>query len=396
MNSKVFFVRLLLSGILLLTIFHKIPAQEKFQKPSRRNNNMLDINASFLKTIYSFEPAYFDTIPQPGPDPLLIAKFREKDLIPPVFNAVFDAQAQVYDPNFWGSVPQLIDKLKYNKFDTLKILDYLSAGWDTSLMIEDDGNMKNISEYRKIPYEEISGIFFYESWWLDSKSLKIYKDIIAYLPIREYTTTPFDGFENTEVRRRLLFMVLPEWTSGNKKPVKYKSSNFHLIKKNISYEIPLYNKSYEEYLYREEEYGQISEAEYNEWQYHRFDFYRHFDPDILLEKIISAVLKENIQAFLVGPEKKPLNRDEFINLVFSSTESPESPISQPDMLPENYPVSDLNSITFQEDWYINPENLQIYKDIKALTINRTESQFDKYTGDYIRGSVKPLFTIWFQ
>ena len=66
------------------------------------------------------------------------------------------------------------------------------------------------------------------------------------------------------------------------------------------------------------------------------------------------------------------------------------------MLSENYPLSDLNSLVFHEDWYINPENLQIYKDVKGITVNRHESQYDKYTGEFIKGTVNPLFTVWFE
>ena len=65
------------------------------------------------------------------------------------------------------------------------------------------------------------------------------------------------------------------------------------------------------------------------------------------------------------------------------------------LTPEDYPLSDLNSIRFHEDWYINPGNLQIYKDVRGITINRHESLIDNYTGDFIQGSVKSLFTVWF-
>ena len=231
MNNKAFFKRILLSGVLVLTITIQLPAQEKPEKPPRRSDNQLNIYGTFLKTIYSFKASYYDTIPQPEPDPVLIAKYNEKDLIPIIFNAVFTDQVTVYDPNYWGTIPQLLNKQSYKKFDTIKILDYLSAGWDTSLMIENDGRMKGVPEYRNIPFDEVSGIFFYESWWFDSKTKGMYKDVIAYLPIREYANTIYDGYEETEVRRRLLFMVLPEWSSGEKKKVKYRAGDFQADQK---------------------------------------------------------------------------------------------------------------------------------------------------------------------
>ncbi|KKK81534.1 hypothetical protein LCGC14_2812490, partial [marine sediment metagenome] len=57
---------------------------------------------------------------------------------------------------------------------------------------------------------------------------------------------------------------------------------------------------------------------------------------------------------------------------------------------------DLNSLVFHEDWYINPENLQIYKDVRGITVNRHENQYDKYTGEFMQGTVNPLFTVWFK
>jgi len=56
---------------------------------------------------------------------------------------------------------------------------------------------------------------------------------------------------------------------------------------------------------------------------------------------------------------------------------------------------DLNSVIFHENWYIHPGNLQIYKEVKAITINRTETLIDQYTGEFIQGSVEPLFSVWF-
>jgi hypothetical protein len=52
-------------------------------------------------------------------------------------------------------------------------------------------------------------------------------------------------------------------------------------------------------------------------------------------------------------------------------------------------------VEFLEDWYVNPDNLQIYKDVKRITINRHKRQHDNYTGEFIRENVTPLFAIWF-
>lgn len=360
---------------------------------------MLDVPGPYLKTIYSFIPASYDTLHHTAPDPLLVPRYQDKNLIPVIFDAVLGHRVRVYSPNFWGSVPQLIEKSNFDRFDTLDILNYLGAGWDTSLMINNDGRMEAFPLYKDIPYNEISGIFFFESWWLDRKNYKMYKDILAYLPIREYLYTFYDGYEHMETRKRLLFMVIPEWSSGSKKPVKYKPKDFRLIIKDLQYEIRLYNKPYELYLYREEEYGRISQAEFNEWQYHHFDFYRNFNAALFLERIISGILDGKLSAFLPDKPESHLNREEFIKLLWGQPgikdKGPGLSSRGYALLPEDYPLSDLNSIVFHEDWYINPENLQIYKDVKALTVNRTETLEDQYTGEFMQESVKPLFSVWF-
>ncbi len=396
----------LTAATLLLVFTMPLGAQSGFRKPSRRTHNQLDISGSFLKTIYNFEQAFLDTVPQPGPDPLIVSRYREEELIPMIFDAVFSQNVRVFDPNFWGSVPQLIEKSGYKEFDTLNILNYLSAGWDTSLMISSEGEMEEVTEYRKIPYEEISGLLFFESWWLDAKSHRLYKDVFAYLPIREYLASMYEGYDENEIRRRLLFMVIPEWSSGSMKTVKYNPKTFRPVKKDIQYEVMLYNKAYQFYLYREEEYGRISRAEFYEWQYHYFDFYRHFDANRFLEKIITGVLAGDLQASPPGKQGSILQRDEIIDILFHypggeterekpGSEYEEASLQGNGLLPEDYPLTEMNSVIFHEDWYIHPETLQIYKDIRGITVNRTNTRIDNYTGEFLQESVEALFTVWF-
>jgi hypothetical protein len=411
---KVIFRMVKTVGLLFMSL-PLLTAQEEFHKPSRRSENQLDIGGPFLKTIYSFTPYTYDTFPQPGPDPLVVPRYMDRDLIPIIFDAVFDGRVRAYNPNFWGTLPQLIEKSCYDEFDTLDILKYLGAGWDTSLVIDNNGKMSAFPVHHEIPFEEIGGIFFFESWWLDQKNCRMYKDIIAYLPIRAYMASVYDGYETSELRRRLLFMVIPEWSSGNLKQVKYKPGDFRLVRKDVRYEMSLFNKPYEMYLNREENYGQISQAEFNEWQYHRFDFYRYFDPDLFLEKIISLVLEGRLRATLPEMYGIPLSRKEFIKILqnLPGTEdkdpagdsgnvsgdsgniSKDPSLPESGLTPEDYHTSDLNSIVFGEDWYINPVNLQIYKEVKSITVNRTETKVDRYTGEFIQGSVNPIFTVWF-
>ncbi len=89
-----------------------------------------------------------------------------------------------------------------------------------------------------------------------------------------------------------------------------------------------------------------------------------------------------------------MDRAEFIKLLHDIPEGAE--YAPPKTItPEQYPLDELNSMVFQEDWYVNQDNLQIYKDVKQLTINRHNRVYDNYTEEFIRETKDPLFTVWF-
>jgi hypothetical protein len=300
----------------------------------------------------------------------------------------------VYKANFWGGIPQFLEKSSFDLMDTAQILYQLNAGWDTSYIIETDGSMQPMPVYRPFRSEEISGIFFFESWWLDAKSYRFYKDVLAYQPIREYQAMSRDNPEAIETMKRLVFMVIPEMPPASPKKKKYKSKDFILLRPGQQYEVKLYNRSYDQYIFREELQTGVRKQEYEEWQYHHFDFYKYFDRDKFLEEIINGILDGKLTVCHPGADKKLMETEELISLLFNIPE--EADYDPPDTIsPEQYPLNELNSIVFGEDWYLNPENLQIYKDVRYLTVNRHRRQYDNYTGEFIRESVDPLFTVWF-
>jgi hypothetical protein len=402
-----------LAVLLLLAVLAagQVLAQNDFKKPGRRSSNLLNAEGPYLKTIFSFEPASYDTLTVRGQGPVPIARYNEKEIIPIVFDAVFESQVRVYNPNFWGSIPRLKGKSGYETFDTLKILEYLSAGWDTSYLINNDGSMEPFPEYREISYHEIAGLFFFEHWWLDRKTSRLSKDVIAYLPIREYVHTPYEGYDNVEIGRRLLFMVIPEWSSGSKKTPKIRSRDYKLARKDLVYEVKLYNKPYEHYLYREEGIGNVNAEEYNSWQYHAFDFYRFFDANLFLENIINQVLDGKLSAYFPGTST-PIDRDSFSRMLSNppgmtiewdeiktgnsrTANTLRVPIPDERLEAEDFPVAEMNSLVFREDWYINPDNLHMYKDVREMTVTRTESRFDDYTGNLVSENSQAFFTVRF-
>jgi hypothetical protein len=278
--------------------------------------------------------------------------------------------------------------------DTAQVLYQFNAGWDTSYIIETDGSMQPMPVYGQIETREISGLFFFESWWLDAKDYRLYKDVIAYQPIREYKAPSRENPDMSRTMRRLVFMVIPEIPIRSLHKRKYRPRDYILLRPDQQYVVQLYNRSYDQYLFREELNTGVKKQEYEEWQYHHFDFYKYFHRDRFLEKIITGILEGKLNAWHPGTDKKPMETKELIRLLHNIPEGAD--YDPPDAIsPEQYPLNDLNSIVFQEDWYLNPENLQIYKEVKELTVNRHVRQYDNYTEEFIRESVDPMFTVCF-
>ena len=109
---------------------------------------------------------------------------------------------------------------------------------------------------------------------------------------------------------------------------------------------------------------------------------------------IKGILEGKLTVCHPGADRNLMDRDELIRLLHDIPE--EADYASPKTItPEQYPLDELNSLVFHEDWYVNQDNLQIYKDVKQLTINRHKRLYDNYTREFIRESVNPLFTVWF-
>jgi hypothetical protein len=369
-------------------------AQQAFRRPGKKTHNQLTQDGTYLKTMFTFETDGFDTILQVGQEPELVPKYKNEDIVLGIIQPVLEGKVTVYKANYWGGIPQFLEKTSFDPMDTAQILYQFNAGWDTSYIIETDGSMQPMPIYRQINYGEISGLFFFESWWLDSKDFRFYKDVIAYQPIREYRAISRDNPESTETLKRLVFMVVPELSMATPQKNKYRSKDFKTLRLNHSYEVKLYNRSYDQYIFREELHTGVRKQEFDEWQYHQFDFYKYFDRENFLIQIINGILDGKLTACYPGTNRNVMDPAELISLLHDIPE--EADYNPPNSItPEQYPLDDLNSLVFHEDWYVNPDNLQIYKDVKQITVNRHKRLYDNYTGEFIREAVHPLFTVWF-
>ena len=109
--------------------------------------------------------------------------------------------------------------------------------------------------------------------------------------------------------------------------------------------------------------------------------------------IIAAVLDGDLPAY--AEDNTLLSRNDFIQGLLGDAIDSEMEIGT-EALPELIPLDELNGLVFKEDWYINPDNLLIYKDVKSITVIRKNQQYDSYTGEFIREIILPAFTIKFE
>lgn len=65
-------------------------------------------------------------------------------------------------------------------------MQYMHAGWDTAYSIDDNNQITTIPIYTQPDYSEISGLFFFEKWYLNPDKGFLSKEVLAYFPIRDY------------------------------------------------------------------------------------------------------------------------------------------------------------------------------------------------------------------
>lgn len=272
---------------------------------------------------------------------------------------------------------------------------YLHAGWDTAISINENNQITRVPFYTPPDTGEISGLFFFESWYLSSDNGSFEKNVIAYLPVREYWDEYALESGQAVRQKRLVFMVYnpddkKESGAGSRRRLK----GFIPLYSGIEHELMLYNRPYHEYIYRDNTKTDISEEEYHEWGYHTFDFYKQFDAGRFLKELTGMALEGKINAVDPCDPEKNLAGEEIIRRIGEGSYRYHDQNSQRSMKHETQIRYDnLNSIVFNEDWYFDPATLKIYKKVNSMTIIKHEIQYDDYTGDFLRLKKTPVIAI---
>jgi len=377
-------IRIIACAVIIYSLSF-IPAFNQVNRniSGKNSKNALLPDKCYIKYIYEFpyesKPEFHS---ERYPD-LETRKYFNADLIVPLFRKILEEDFKVYDPNWWGSIRELISQGPLPVIDTSRILKYMHTGWDTTFSIDENSIISILPVYDYPDYSTISGLFFFESWYLDYRKGFLNKEVVAYLPIYEYWDESSLERGDQIKLKRLVCMIY----NGEKNPKKIKRSSknapkegYKCIYKGITSEISLFNRPYAFYLHRGQNEHGASDSEYNEWEYHTFDFYRDFNSERFLEALIDLTLNGRFVAEDPANPGKTLTKNEVLDLV---SDKQKSKIN----------FDDLNSVLFNEDWYLNEDSLCILKKVNSIKIQRHEYQFDEYTGDFLRVVKTPLITI---
>jgi hypothetical protein len=368
--------------ILLISCFLSVISAYSQPISGKGSKNILLPDKCYIKYIYEFPYEsitvfYSDRFPD-----LEKRNYLNSGLILPIFSRILKDGYKVSDPNWWGSIKELVDYNKLKDIDTIRILKYMHAGWDTTFTIDEKNQISTMPIYKYPDYSEISGLFFFESWYLNPKKGFLNKKVVAYLPIYEYWDE--SALEHGEqVKRKRLVCMIYQGEQDQKKIKKTLDTSFsggyRLIFSKVNSELDLYNRPYSFYLHRDQ--NVTNDNEYNEWEYHTFDFYKDFDSERFLESIITLTLDGRFNAEDPAIPGKILTKKEVLERIYDNQN-------------DKIIYDELNSVIFNEDWYFNSESLFILKKVNSITILKHQYQFDEYTGDFLRVVKTPLLKIF--
>ena len=141
---------LLLFSLICMFLTNSVSGQQAFRKPGRKTRNQLTQDGTYLKTMFTFETDRFDTLRQQGLEPELVPVYRNEDIVQGIILPVLEGDAAAYKANYWGGIPQFLEKSSFDLMDTAQILYQFNAGWDTSYIIETDGSMQSLPVYRQV------------------------------------------------------------------------------------------------------------------------------------------------------------------------------------------------------------------------------------------------------
>ena len=244
---------------------------------------------------------------------------------------------------------------------------------------------------------EILSGFFVEEWFFDEEEFEFRKNVIQYQPTW-HKPYYYDGLATGEdvpddTLRILLFGV---HNDPPRRPASLAGdSDYTALVKDFSYELELYNQSFEEIIFNYE----TPLIDEDQWVYYNFMYYKDFDRDRLIDLIFEKVLSGQVPAY------SPVDRTTLMDIPAIHDAMGADSIFVPFRNEEgNYeekfievymPLENINSVIFIEDWYYNKESLALVKVVKGIipVLHYLSADYPQFE----RGEIEriPLFAILF-
>lgn len=199
----------------------------------------------------------------------------------------------------------------------------------------------------KIP--EIKYLVFDEEWDLDTSEFVMKKKVNGYTLIREYV-------RNSRLQTEELTKSMIARYDFSKNPDK-KFSSLQLLAKDVAYEVALKNENNPEWL-------------------------ENIQVKHVINVLLSKALSKNTQAysFMIRDSLTPLTKADLKLRLGEETQSyvnTDEATGEQDTITIDKKIepSEITGVVFIEDWYIDYNTMQIFKDVKGIGLVREYMKF---------------------
>jgi hypothetical protein len=190
------------------------------------------------------------------------------------------------------------------------------------------------------PQNEIQYLVFDEEWVLDTAKFEMKKYVQSYTIVREYIRKTL--IETEEPTKSLLAKYIFKNTQNAD------LKKLTLLKKNVSYEVTLENSDNPEWLE-------------NINRKHTLQLVI----DCALQqkaKAYSFMLRDSLIELSVSEIKQRLGDENLLYINYDETNGDEDTVS----VHKEIDIEEFTGLAFIEDWYIDNNTMQIYKDVKGI------------------------------
>ncbi|MCD4794317.1 MAG: hypothetical protein K8R54_13865 [Bacteroidales bacterium] len=263
------------------------------------------------------------------------------------------------------------------KYSTEDIRKQLGEYTDTIMTFDQD--IEEFTEtiiQNEIDTNEINGIIFYDKWIFDENKFKMFKEVTAFSPVRNYFR-PDDLGKIMPLYKLVAWFVFEPYK--NKKEMKNSVKRMKLFNK-VTYEYYINNVELEMYRINDDIIQGLQLEECLEkqgcayWTSHTKEKFKH----LIIDDVISGKRKgfDFHTLKLLETEKCKKRIGIFTDSIYSpNIETGEFTVN---IFERQLDYSEIKSFIFIENWYVDEITLRIKKEVLGVAPVRTYYKEDDY------------------